>query len=170
MTFIELASKRFSVRKYLKQEVEQEKLDLIFRAANVAPTAANRQPVRYFILQSNEALSKIKEVTTYHFEAPLWILVAYDSELSWKNKYTQMDKGDIDSAIVITHMMLQAAELGLGTCWIGSFDANKAQTVFNLPHNIVPVAMFPLGYPDPEHKPSSSHDKREDINSHIMKL
>ena len=170
MKFLELANKRFSVRKYLMKEVEQEKLDLIFKAANVAPTAANRQPVRYFVLRSKEALSKIKEVTAYHFEAPLWILVAYDCDLSWKNKHTQQDKGDIDSAIVITHMMLQATELGLGTCWIGSFDANKAQTIFNLPSNFVPVAMFPLGYPDPEHKPSPSHEKRDDINLHITNL
>ncbi len=170
MKFIDLAKKRFSVRKYSNRKIEKEKIEQIFLAANVAPTAANRQPVRYYVLESNDALSKIKEITAYHFDAPIWILVAYDRNLSWKNKYTQQDKGDIDSAIVITHMMLQATELGLGTCWIGSFDHDKAKLVFNLSENIVPVAMFPLGYPDLDHQPNPLHEKREDIHSHITKL
>ncbi len=170
MTFIELAKARYSVRKYLDKQIESDKLDLIFKAAEVAPTAANRQPVRFYLLKSEEARSKIQEVTKYTFKAPLWILVAYDSDVSWKNKYSDEDKGEIDCAIVITHMMLQATELGLGTCWIGAFDIEKAKDVFNLPVNVIPTAMFPLGYPDPEMAPSPMHEKRNDVNTVIKEI
>lgn len=63
MSFIELAKERYSVRKYKDQQIEQEKLDLILEAGNVAPTAVNYQPQKIYVLQSNEALTKAKSVS-----------------------------------------------------------------------------------------------------------
>lgn len=168
MEFLELAKKRYSVRKFLEKEIEQEKFDYIFEAARVAPTAANRQPVYYKVLDVNQ-VEKLKEVTNYVFNAPHWILVMYDKKESWKNKYTGENKGDIDAAIVITHMMLAATQLDLGTCWVGSFDVEKAKKIFALKDNMQPVALLPIGYPDPKVDPNPLHHQRDDIKSHILK-
>jgi len=167
MDFLELAKKRYSVRKFLDKQIEQEKFDYIFEAAKVAPTAANRQPV-YFKVLNNDEISNLNEVTKYVFNAPSWILVMYDKKESWKNKYTGENKGDIDAAIMITHIMLAATQMDLGTCWIGSFDSEKAKKIFKLNDNLQPVALLPIGYPDPSVSPNPLHNQRDDIKNHIF--
>jgi nitroreductase len=170
MEFLELTKKRYSVRKYLLQEVESEKLEIIFEAARFAPSAANFQPVRYYVLDSKDAKENIAKITKYAFNAPLWILVAYDAQVSWKNKYTSEDKGNVDCAIAITHMMLAATSLGLGTCWVGSFDGELAKKLYHLPNNIEPVALLPLGYPDLSVPSNPLHTQRNSISEHIFKI
>lgn len=167
MDFLELAKKRYSVRKYLQKDVEQEKIDYIFEAAKAAPSAANRQPV-YFKILSESQIEKLNEVTKYVFNAPFWVLIMYDKTESWKNKYTGEDKGDVDAAIIITHMMLAATQVDLGTCWVGSFDPEKSSELFALDNNLQPVALLPIGYPDPNVNPNPLHEQRDDIKSHIV--
>lgn len=170
MDFLTLAKNRYSVRKYLNKEVEKEKLDYVFKSAQLAPSAANFQPVRYFILESNQAKENISKITKYVFNAPMWILVGYDNEVSWKNKYTKQDKGDIDCSIAITHMILAATTQGLGTCWVGSFDSELAKKLYHLPKNVEPVALIPLGYPDLSVPANPLHTNRIPIQEHITKL
>lgn len=170
MDFLKLAQERYSVRKYLLKEVEPEKIEAIFKVAESAPTAANFQPVRYYMLESEAAKENISKITKYKFNAPVWILVAYDSNVSWKNKYTKLNKGDIDCSIAITHIMLAATNLGLGTCWIGSFDVNLAKELYQLPVNIEPVALLPLGYPDLSVPCNPLHNERIPIQQHIKKI
>lgn len=170
MNFKQLAQERCSIRKYLEKEVEQEKLETIFSIAQLAPSAANFQPVRYYILQSDQAKETISKLTKYTFNAPVWILVAYDSKVSWKNKYRGDDNGVIDCSIAITHIMLAATELGLGTCWVGSFDIDLAKRLYDLADNIQPVALLPLGYPDLSQADNPNHTKRIPITNHIKKL
>lgn len=170
MDFLKLIEGRYSVRKYLAKEIEPEKMDAIFKAAEVAPSAANFQPVRYYLLESAHAKEKISKITRYVFNAPVWILVAYDSNVSWTNKYTKQNKGDIDCSIAITHMMLAATNLGLGTCWVGSFDIELAKELYQLPENIEPVALLPLGYPDLTVPPNPQHLNRKPIHNHIKKI
>ena len=168
MDFLELINKRASVRKFLDKEIAPKDLDFVFQAARLAPTAANRQPVYFKLIPANE-IDKIKSVTKYVFNAPLWILVVYDKEQSWKNRYVNEDKGDIDASIVITHMMLAATEVKLGTCWVGSFDLVKAKEVFELDEKYEPVALLPIGYPDPTVPVNPSHFVRDDIKDHFIK-
>lgn len=167
MSFLELVKQRASVRKYLDKDIEQADLDIVFEAARLAPTAANRQPV-YFKLIPKTDIEKIKAVTRYAFNAPLWILIVYDQEKSWKNKYVNEDKGDIDAAIVITHMMLAATDVGLGTCWVGSFDLEKAKQVFDLDAHYMPVALLPIGYVDESVPVNPSHFVRDAIEDHFI--
>lgn len=77
MDFLELAKDRYSVRKFCDKKVEKEKLDLILEVGRVAPTAVNYQPQRILVLDTEDALSKLKICTTYHFHAPLALLICY---------------------------------------------------------------------------------------------
>ena len=122
MDFITLAAARYSLRKFDARPVEQEKLDLILEAARLAPTAVNLQPQHVLVLRSPEALEKADACTVHHFHPPMMLIVSYDPAKAWVREWDQKNHGEIDAAIVATHMMLEAAELGLGTTYIGMFD------------------------------------------------
>ncbi|MBP1554105.1 MAG: nitroreductase family protein, partial [Oscillospiraceae bacterium] len=88
MDFLKLIEQRYSVRSYSDRPVEQEKLDKILEAGRLAPTAVNEQPQRIFVLRSPGALSKVREICRYAFNAPVVLLVCYDKNISWKaDKY-----------------------------------------------------------------------------------
>lgn len=160
MDFLELAKKRYSVRKFSDRKVEKEKIELILKAAQLAPTACNFQPQRILVLENEESLNKLKDCTPFHFDAPLALLICYDKNVSWKRKYDEEDGGYVDASIVTTHMMLEITNLGLGSTWVGSFDPAKVISAFNLPENIIPVAILPTGYASEDAAPSTQHDLR----------
>lgn len=161
MDFLQLArEQRYSVRKFTADKVEKEKLDLILAAGRVAPTAVNYQPQRILVLDSAENRLKLKECTRFHFEAPLALLICYDRKTCWKHKTLGETGGYVDASVVTAHMMLEAANLGLGSTWVGSFDYDKARELFELPDFLVPVAILPLGYPAPDAQPSPMHGQR----------
>lgn len=167
MDFLELAKKRYSVRRFKTDKIEKEKLDLILEAGRVAPTAGNFQPQRILVIESEESLAKLKTCTPAHFNAPLALLICFDSRASWKNTRGE-EAGDVDASIVTTHMMLEAAGLGIGSTWVGVFDFNKTREVFDIPDYIIPVALLPLGYPAPASKPDIRHKQRFDLNHTVF--
>ena len=87
--FLKLAAARYSVRKFRPDPVEPEKLDLILRAGNLAPTACNLQPQRILVLSSEESLDKLRRCTRCHFNAPAALLVCYHREECWKREYDE---------------------------------------------------------------------------------
>ena len=168
MDFLELVKKRYSVRKFSDKKVEQSKLYLILEAGRVAPTAVNYQPQRMLVIESEESLSKLKECTPYHFNAPLAILICYDSSVSWKRHYDKKDMGDIDSSIVTTQMMLETENIGLGTTWVGYFDKAELVKEFEIPENFVPVSILPIGYPKEGIEPNPLHYERKDLSETVF--
>lgn len=168
MDFLKLAKERHSVRKFSDKKVEKEKLDLILEAARLAPTACNLQPQRIFVFNNEESLSKLKSCTAYHFNAPLAILICYDKEISWKRKYDGKDGGEVDAAIITTHMMLEVSNLGLGTTWVGSFDPTVMSSIYELPENIIPIALLPIGYPAEDSAPHPNHDSRLELEETVF--
>ncbi len=168
MTFIDLAADRYSVRRFSENSVEQEKIDLILKAAQLSPTACNNQPQRILVIQSESALEKLKECTSYHFHAPLAFLICCDKSVSWVRPYDGDNSGEIDASIVTTQMMLQAAEIGLGTTWVGYFDPEKTRKAYNIPESYVPVAILPTGYPADNAVPSANHGKRYPIEQTVV--
>lgn len=156
-SFLDLARERYSVRSYQQKPVSREIIDRILEAAAAAPTAVNYQPQMIYVIQDPDLLGRISEVRSL-FGAPLAFVVCYDDRLSWKNrKENGKDSGDVDASIVCTHMMLQAAELGIGTCWIGSFNSDEIAGLVSIPSNIHPVAILSAGYPSKESEPSEKH-------------
>ena len=162
MTFLELAEKRFSVRMYDPKPVEQEKIDAILRAAQLAPTAKNQQPQKIYVLQSKEAIKKINEVTSRAYQAPVVFIVCYDSNLAWTNPLDgNASSGEMDATIVGTHMMLEAAEQGLGSCWIKWFNPQEVADAFAIPESEHPAFLLDVGYPASGAAPTKNHfDKR----------
>ena len=156
-SFLELATERFSVRNFSDRPVEDSKLEKILQAAKVAPTAVNFQPQKLYVVKNPEAMTRLAAIRPL-FGAPMAIIVCYDDSLSWKNsRKAGHDSGEVDAAIVTTHMMLQAWELGIGSCWIGAFSPADVAHEFGIPANEHPVAILPLGYPADDCKPSERH-------------
>ena len=141
MDFLELAKNRFSLRKFSDKKVEKEKIDYILAAMQAAPTAVNFQPQRILVLTDEKELEKVSKCTKFAFNPPLNFLVCYDKETSWTRGNDGHDEGEIDAAIVATHMMLAAKSVGLGTTWVGSFNPKDVKEQFNLPENYVLVSM-----------------------------
>ena len=169
MTFLELArDKRYSVRKFKAQPVEKEKLDLILEAGRVAPSACNYQPQRILVIENEEAYAKIRQCTSCHFEAPVVLMICYDKTTVWKNKTNGTIGGDVDASIVTTQMMLQAAELGLGTTWVGAFNHQKARELIGIPDYLVPVALLPIGYAEDGVEPHPWHFKRFEMEHTVF--
>jgi nitroreductase len=168
MDFEKLAQERYSVRKFSPKEVEREKLDQILNAGRLAPTACNYQPQRVLVASSGEALEKVLKSTHHHFGAPVILVICYDKNVSAKRTYDGADLGEADADIVTTHMMLQAADLGLGTTWIGGFDPKIVKEEFALPESYVPVALLPVGYPAEDAMPSPRHTEREPLQKTVF--
>lgn len=171
MTFLDLAKARYSVRKYSDQAIEEEKLSLILEAGRVAPTACNNQPQKVFVLKSEQVKKALASVCCYTFDAPAILAICYDKDRVWNNPLMPgYNSGDVDASIVCTHMMLQAAELGLGSCWVGYFNADKVANALALPDNLTVSALLPIGYPAEEAKPTANHEKLRDFGDTIKEI
>lgn len=147
MNFKELVLSRRSVRSYKRDDVEQEKLDYILSCAVMAPSACNRQPWKFVVLKGE---LKDKVCTTHKFswvaDAPLVIAVCVNHTEAWHRGYDNKDHADIDAAIATEHLVLAAAEQGLGTCWICSFNATECAGILGLNPDEEVVALIPVGY------------------------
>jgi len=147
MDFLTLARTRYSVRKYQSRPVEPEKLERILTAAQVAPTAANIQPVRLLVIESKEGKAKLATVANT-FSAPLVIVVCVDTKAAWHRPMDGWSAEAVDASILTDHMMLEATDLGLGSLWVCYFHADKLRDAFNLPDGIDPVNILAIGYAD----------------------
>lgn len=155
MSFIELTKKRYSVRNFKTDPVEEEKLIQILEAARLAPSAVNYQPYRLIVATEQEVKDKISECypRDWFKKAPVVIVVCGDRTLSWKRGSDKKDHVDIDAAIATEHMALAAADLGLGTCWVCAFDAKRCHANLELPDSLEVIALLPVGYPESQEIP-----------------
>jgi nitroreductase len=149
LEFYELISKRYSVRAYKADPVEDEKLHSVLEATRLAPTAANRQPFKLLVLHTAGRETELGKL--YHrpwfIQAPLVIVACGLPSQGWVRGYDGNNFTSFDVAIAMDHLILAAASLGLGTCWIASFDVKVVRQILSLPDEVEPVVMTPLGYP-----------------------
>jgi len=162
MNFYELAKSRYSLRSMSDRKISDEDLEKIIECGRIAPTAKNSQSQRVLVLKSDEALEKMRDCTPSHFNAQIIMVVSYDMKVSstCNNPIGGESYGEVDAAIVTTHMMLQATEMGIGSCIVATFDTNKILKVFHFPETIKPVLLLLLGYPDDNGKPGPFHRRR----------
>ena len=158
MSLLDIAKKRYSVRKYEDKPVEKEKLEKILACAHVAPTAANLQPVKLLVVQDRERLKSIAKAGNI-YNAPLAIIVCADHSKAWTRPFDNKQTTDIDASILTDHMMLQATELGLGTVWVCYFKPDIIKKEFELPDTLEPVNILLIGYSDEEPMPLNRHSK-----------
>ena len=171
MSFFELAKNRYSVRSFKKEPISQEHMALILEAGRIAPTACNNQPQKIYVAKSEEARKKLAAVCRCTFDAPVILVVCYDRTRDWKNKLQPgLESGETDAAIVCTHMMLQAADLGIGTCWVGYFSPATVAEVLELPENITVSALLPMGYPAEDAQPLPLHSQFRDMGDMVEEI
>lgn len=141
-------SQRKSVRAYMDKGVEEEKLLRVLEAGRLAPSAKNRQEWRFIVVRDLETRRKLVSAAMgqkYIEQAPVTIVacaVGTDYYMPCGQlAYT------VDVSIALSFMMLEATELGLGTCWLGAFHEDKVKDILNIPDAMRVVAVMPLGYP-----------------------
>ena len=156
--FLILAKERYSVRSFRETPLTKEQIDKIVEAGRVAPSACNNQPEKIYVVESEKARKALSQVTPCTFNAPVVFVIGFDKTRSAKGLiYDGYDFGTTDAAIVTTHMMLEAAALGLGSCWVGRFNESEVKAALNLPENICIRNLLPTGYPAEGSAPSARH-------------
>lgn len=153
MEFLELAKQRYSVRAYKSNPVEEDKLQQVLEAARLAPTASNRQPFQFIVIHTAGKEEEVSRI--YHrpwfVQAPIVICACGIPDQAWV-KSDGKNYCDVDVTIAMDHLILAAADLGLGTCWIAAFDPVAAREILGLPDEVQPIAFTPLGYPNDQPK------------------
>ena len=170
MEFLQLSEARYSLRKFSDRPVEAEKLAAILEAGRNAPTAHNLQPQRIFVLRSPEALEKADACTAAHFHPPVILVVAYDPEAAWKRETDGKNHGEIDASIAATQMMLEAADLGLGTTYVGMFEPEKLLAAFPEMAGLCPIRLQPRGRPPEAGRAPRLHADRKPLEELVKYL
>lgn len=152
MEFMDVISKRRSVRKYKPDPVPEEDIEYILEAARLAPSWANSQCWKFIVVIDPEIKEELaKAGNSWIAAAPVVIVACADPSrpgTKGDQEYYMLDVG-----IAMEHLVLAATDRGLGTCWIGAFDEEAAKSALGVPENIRIVASTPLGYPDQEPGP-----------------
>jgi len=148
MDFFELVQKRYSVRAYKPDPVEDDKLGQVLEAARLAPTASNRQPFQIIVIHTAGREAELRRIygKSWFAQAPLLIAICAIPAQSWIRRDGK-NYADVDVTIAMDHLILAATNLGLGTCWVAAFDPAATREVLHLPAGVEPIAFTPLGYP-----------------------
>jgi len=165
MDFLTLAKERYSVRKFDTKPVPDELLDKILEAGRLAPTARNTQGHKIFVLKSEEARMKAKECSPCTFDAPIVMVICGKKPTPERRSFAEMD-----ASIVTTHMMLEAADLGLGSTWVGMYDPEKTTAMLELTEDMVPLCFLPIGYPAEDAVPAEMHNSRKPLSETVVIL
>ncbi len=146
--FLNCIKNRFSVRKFLDKSIEQEKIDILLESARLAPSASNKQTWKFIVIKDEEKRKKLVSICKgqkFVADAPITIAVCM-TNLDYVMT-CGMNAPIIDGAIAGEHIVLQAVELGLGSCWIGAFYHDRMAELIDLPTDYVIVGLLPVGYP-----------------------
>lgn len=148
MNVIEAIKERCSVRAYQDEDVEDEKLQTLLECARLAPSAANLQEWRFVVVRDKKMRARLAEAAnnqSFVARAPVVLVCCAETE---QHVMRCGEKSyPIDLAIAIDHITLAALELGLGTCWIGAFYADKVRKLLGIPESVPIVSLLTLGYP-----------------------
>jgi len=157
MALLDLIKHRKSVRDFLDRPVEREKIMMCLEAARLAPSESNSQPWRFVVVDDKQlkdklcdaAFSNIYWINSFCKTAPVIVVV-----ISEKSKFLARIGGIfrgikyylIDIGIAGEHFVLEAEDLGLGTCWIGWFNERAVKSILNIPQHKKIDNLIALGY------------------------
>ena len=165
MEFEDLIRKRTSVRKFSNKKLDQIVLNKILEAGRLAPTAKNNQPIKIYVVNSDDGIKKIDKASRCRYGAQTVLIICGNKDESYhKGDYTTFE---MDSCIVGTHIMLEATNLGVDNIWVESFDENILREEFEIPNKLTPVLLMPLGYKSEDCPMNPMHDKRKALEEII---
>lgn len=157
MSVFDVILSRRSIRKYEDKEIPKDVLDKIVEAGRQSPSAANRQPYRFVIVTDSETKNELKGLlSSFLKNAPVVIVGCANQKALLTGKWAA-----IDTAIALQDMVLVAWSLGLGSCWIGSFNEQKIKQLLKVPEDWKIVALIALGYPAESPKPRKKKPTNE---------
>lgn len=170
MDFAQVIKDRYSCKKYDGTPISVEQLDSILAAGRLAPTAKNLQEQHIYVVQSPEWLAKIDKLTPCRYGAPTVLVVAFNKENVFTYPGGKHQSGVEDAAIVATHLMLAAANVGVDSCWINFFDPDAAAKKLGLPENEEILMFLDLGHAAEDGKPLPNHTSRKALTETVSYL
>lgn len=157
MALLDIIKNRRSIRRFQKKEIPGEIIDKLIEALIWAPSAGDLQARKFYFIFNQKIKEKLAEAAlgqSFIAEAPLVVVGCTDEKISWrygergKNLYTICDV-----SVSIQSLMLLAYEQGLGSVWVGAFNEVEVSKILNLPKNLRPIVIVPIGWP--AEKPSA---------------
>jgi len=149
MDFRQVIETRRSVRSFADKDIPDDAMDRVLRGAQVAPSGNNMQPWHFVVVKDPERKSKLAEFAysqSFVGKAPAVVVCCgkkYDNSYLPHTDMAYL----IDTIIAVDHLVLAARNEGVGTCWIGAFDAKKVEKLVNAPRGTSAVMLIIMGYP-----------------------
>ena len=165
MRFFDLTKLRYSCRSYQERAVEKEKIEYVMECVRMSPSAVNRQPWRFRVVESDADRQRLCQCYNREWfaTAPTYIIASVLHDEEWVRSDGK-HHGNIDVAIAVEHLCLAAAEQGLGTCWVCNFDVELCSRLFDIPANEEVAVLIPIGYAADEPK----EKVRKNIDAIVM--
>lgn len=165
MSLLDLVRRRGSIRSYTNQPVSDDLVRQVLEAGRLAPSAANLQPWHFIVIRDEARRRALSQAYSkeWFWKAPVILVVCIEPGKAW-TRHDGKSYGSVDGAIAMDHMTLCATEFGLGTCWVGAFQAAKVKEALGLPDGIEPLVMTPLGYPAAEPAPKNRKSFEEVVH------
>ncbi|MHA1726541.1 MAG: nitroreductase family protein [Promethearchaeota archaeon] len=143
MNVSEVIKKRKSIRKFKQGDITPKHLKLILKAAQLSPSASNRQPYHFIIVKDPEFKKQLGIFAAHQkFIADAAIIIVGLGDIEREKWYK------VDLAIAFQQMILQATELGYGSIWIGAFNEEKIKNLLKIPDKFEVIALLPIGIAD----------------------
>lgn len=167
MDILKAVKQRRSIRDFQKKKIPDELIDKLMEALIWAPSAGNLQSRKFYFIKDDQVKKRIATAAlnqNFIAEAPLVIIGCTDNRISYKYGERGVYLYSIqDVALSIMGMMLVAHEYGLGSTWVGAFRENEVFKILNMPRNLRPVAIVPVGYPSKIPYPPPRVSKKEAV-------
>ena len=168
--FMRILESRYSCHAFTKAPVSASKLEMILDAGRMAPSAKNLQPTRIWVVKSEEALARLHQVHPC-YGAPVVLIVGCRNEEAWVRPYDGINAAKTDAAIVLTHLMLTATDVGLANMWIWDLDPSKIREVLPETREHGIYGLLAIGHPAAgEGKPTELHDVRKPLDKLVIEL
>ncbi|MFX0049614.1 MAG: nitroreductase family protein [Candidatus Hermodarchaeota archaeon] len=157
--FLKFLKERRSIRSFQDKEIPDNEIEMILEAGRWTPSASNKQPWEFIVIKDNELKLKVAKIPTYGKfmkQAPVLIAIIGKTRISPKWYI-------IDTSLVTMNMMLMAWSLGIGTCWIGAMNRERARGVLKLKETDYVATILPFGYPEGEIPSPTARKSKEKL-------
>ncbi|MBQ9463497.1 MAG: nitroreductase family protein [Bacteroidales bacterium] len=168
--FMRILESRYSCHAFTNAHVSDSKLKMILEAGRMAPSAMNLQPTRVWVIKSEEALARLRDVHPC-YGAPVVLVVGCRNEEAWTRESDGVNAAKTDAAIVLAHLMLTATDAGLANMWIWDFDPGKIREAFPEMKNHGIYGLLAIGHPAAHGgKPTELHTSRKSLEEMVVTL